>query len=276
MANSAIGSGTIAGGVAGNSGEVQFNSSGALGADSNLFWDDTNKRLGIKTSSPGTPLDVKGAMRFSGSTSGYVELAPAAVAGSAQYTLPTALPDSDKVLSCTTGGVMSWATAGSGTSFPVRPFSEIPLTAGKVFANVHVGSGSNGIQQEEGLGVMASLNGNATWSLRFQMPETLPSGTPKLRLIALAAANTGTAQVKVQWAPVAMGEDPSSASLNPGDTVSPAWSSGDSNKYKEVGPVSLTYYTIDGGDIVIVALNFLTSSWSLAAVSTWQASIIWE
>lgn len=32
---------------AGSNGQVQFNSSSAFGADSNLFWDDTNKRLSI-------------------------------------------------------------------------------------------------------------------------------------------------------------------------------------------------------------------------------------
>lgn len=40
------------GSAAGSTGQVQFNSGGAFGADSNLFWDDTNKRLGIGTTTP--------------------------------------------------------------------------------------------------------------------------------------------------------------------------------------------------------------------------------
>lgn len=38
--------------AAGSVGQVQFNGSPFLAADSNLFWDNTNKRLGIGTSSP--------------------------------------------------------------------------------------------------------------------------------------------------------------------------------------------------------------------------------
>jgi len=37
---------------AGTDGQIQFNSSSAFGADSNLYWDNTNKRLGVGTSSP--------------------------------------------------------------------------------------------------------------------------------------------------------------------------------------------------------------------------------
>ncbi len=39
--------------VAGTNGQIQFNSGGTnLGADANLFWDNTNKRLGIGQSTP--------------------------------------------------------------------------------------------------------------------------------------------------------------------------------------------------------------------------------
>jgi hypothetical protein len=43
---------------AGSNGQVQFNNSGAFGADSNLFWDNTNKRLGIGTTTPNYSLQV--------------------------------------------------------------------------------------------------------------------------------------------------------------------------------------------------------------------------
>ena len=43
---------------AGSTGYIQFNDSGNLGADSNLFWDNTNKYLGIGTMSPGAKLDL--------------------------------------------------------------------------------------------------------------------------------------------------------------------------------------------------------------------------
>jgi len=43
---------------AGTDGMVQFNSSGAFAGDANLFWDNTNKRLGIGTTTPTYPFEV--------------------------------------------------------------------------------------------------------------------------------------------------------------------------------------------------------------------------
>jgi len=49
----------------GSVGYVQFaNSSTAFGGDANLFWDNTNKRLGIGTTTPAYALDVTGALRL--------------------------------------------------------------------------------------------------------------------------------------------------------------------------------------------------------------------
>lgn len=44
----------------GSNGHVQFNNSSAFGGDSALFWNNTNKRLGIGTASPAQVLDVNG------------------------------------------------------------------------------------------------------------------------------------------------------------------------------------------------------------------------
>jgi uncharacterized protein (TIGR02145 family) len=45
---------------AGSTGYIQFNDAGNLGADFNLFWDNTNKRLGIGETTPKNKLDVEG------------------------------------------------------------------------------------------------------------------------------------------------------------------------------------------------------------------------
>jgi uncharacterized protein (TIGR02145 family) len=44
----------------GSTGYIQFNDDGNLGADSNLFWNNTDKRLGIGTTAPKNKLDVEG------------------------------------------------------------------------------------------------------------------------------------------------------------------------------------------------------------------------
>lgn len=48
--------------AAGSTGCVQFNIGGAFGADGTLFWDNTNKRLGIGTASPASYLDLTGPL----------------------------------------------------------------------------------------------------------------------------------------------------------------------------------------------------------------------
>jgi hypothetical protein len=52
--NSILGSGdlVVTTAAAGSNGEVQFNNSGSFGADSNLNWDNTNKRLGLGIAAP--------------------------------------------------------------------------------------------------------------------------------------------------------------------------------------------------------------------------------
>ena len=48
------------GSAAGSTGEIQFNNAGSFGADSSLFWDNTNKRLGIGATPASTVrLDVR-------------------------------------------------------------------------------------------------------------------------------------------------------------------------------------------------------------------------
>lgn len=74
----------------------------------------TTGYFGLNNTTPGSQLDVKGTLRLSGATSGYVGLAPAAVAGTVTYTLPSADGTSGQVLSTNGGGTLSWATAGGG------------------------------------------------------------------------------------------------------------------------------------------------------------------
>jgi len=56
-------------------------------------------------------------IRLTGTTSGYVGLAPAAAAGSTTYTLPAADGTSGQVLSTNGSGVLSWATASGGGTY---------------------------------------------------------------------------------------------------------------------------------------------------------------
>ena len=68
--------------------------------------------VGIGKNNPSSALDVKGTIRLSGSTSGYVGLAPAAAAGSTTYTLPSADGTSGQVLKTDGTGTLSWTSVG--------------------------------------------------------------------------------------------------------------------------------------------------------------------
>ena len=66
---------------------------------------------GFGTTTPGSKVDIKGTLRLSGSSSGYVGLAPAAAAGSTTYTLPSADGTSGQFLSTNGSGTLSWASS---------------------------------------------------------------------------------------------------------------------------------------------------------------------
>ena len=157
---------------------------------------------------------------------------------------------------------------------PIFPHSAFPVTAGRVFPNFHMGAGANS-KQDEGLGVEASVGADSTWRLRFQMPPTLPTGTGKLRLLALANATSGVAKVNSKWVSVAVEEDPSGATLNAEGTSTVTWSTGDNDQYKEL-KVTLDADSLVASEEVVMDLVFETTSWTLAQVSTWIVSIIWE
>lgn len=163
---------------------------------------------------------------------------------------------------------------------PISATSAYPATAGKVFPNVHTGAGGNASSHDEGMGVMASLDGNAVWELRFPMPPSIPTGTLKLRLLALANATSGVAKVTVSDGVATPASSPSSSgnpsgvSLTSETQTSITWAASENDRYKEA-KVTLTA-SPSGNDVLVVALTFNTASWTLAVVSTWLATIIWE
>jgi hypothetical protein len=79
---------------------------------------DASGNLGIGTTSPGALLDIGnatttlGTMRLEGNTSGYVQIQPAAAAGSWTATLPSSAGSSGQVLSTDGTGVTSWISKG--------------------------------------------------------------------------------------------------------------------------------------------------------------------
>jgi hypothetical protein len=99
--------------------------------DASLYWDNTNKRLGIGTTSPAASVDVTdGSLRISNTTgtAGQLRLqgtgsgistfqAGAQGTTNLNYTLPTAYPTANgQALTASTAGVLSWTTVSGGSS----------------------------------------------------------------------------------------------------------------------------------------------------------------
>lgn len=101
---------------------------------STAFYDNTahNGKFGINTSTPGSALDVKGTIRLSGATSGYVGFVSPSAPTSYTWTLPTA--DASGCLQSNGSGTLSISSCGPGT------------IGGSISANqVAYGSGANTI-----------------------------------------------------------------------------------------------------------------------------------
>jgi len=115
------GSGTLSWAAAGSGGSGTVTTSGSptqnylakfssATAITNSLVYDTGTYVGVNQASPGSTLDVKGTLRLSGSSSGYVGFAPAAAAGSTTYTLPAAdATTSGYQLTSNAAGTLSWA-----------------------------------------------------------------------------------------------------------------------------------------------------------------------
>ncbi len=141
---------------------VAFWTSGtALGSNSNLFWDNTNSRLGIGENNPTQPLHVKGNILISANLGNANQLQlqePDGVFSSTfkaadqvtaiDYTLPGTKPTANQILTVTnvagtnvtldwvsSGGSAGWSLTGNGGTTPGTNY--VGTTDNKVF-EIHV------------------------------------------------------------------------------------------------------------------------------------------
>jgi hypothetical protein len=130
----------------------------------------TTGNVGIGTSTPGSTLDVKGILRLSGSFSGYVGfVAPAAVASSITYTLPSVAGTANQVLQTNGSGVLSWASVGVGT---VTSVSGTGTVSGLSLSGTVTSSGNLTLG-----GAISLVFGDVTSALGYvPYPNTNPSG----------------------------------------------------------------------------------------------------
>lgn len=180
--------GSGAGTPAGSSGQVQFNSSGSFGADTNIFWDNSNKRLGIGTNAPGTPQQC--------------------IAGNADFRFSKGISSVTPSLICIntdSGGKAAGITCGTiGSSFvfddsgvfniqaePKSNFSSNSVGAGAALFRVN-SSGSSNILN--GLTVGVAIGSDPTSGLHvnnYNAGYSLNVKTATDNIISVRSANSG-------------------------------------------------------------------------------------
>lgn len=216
--------------------------------DTNLvFVDASTDFVGIGTGTPGSKLDVKGTLRFSGSTSGYVGIAPPATAGSTTYTLPSADGTSGQFLSTNGSGVLSWA-AGLSVSSP-NTFTALQTFDGSssvlalalknaaekitVSATAATGTINFDVTTQSVLYYTTNASGNFTLNFRASSGTSLNTAmaTGDSVTVAFLCTNGGTAYYN-------------SAVQVDGSSVTPKWQGGSAPTSGNASSIDIYVYTI--------------------------------
>jgi hypothetical protein len=217
--------------------------------DANLITADASAdAVGIGTATPGSKLEVKGTLRLSGSSSGYVGLAPASAAGSTTYTLPSADGSNGQALVTNGSGTLSWAAAGisasSANTFTARQTfqgSTSVLAMGienaaelaTVSATAATGTINFDITTQAVLYYTTNASGNFTLNFRASSGTSLNSAMNTGDSVTVAFLNTngGTAYYN-------------SAVQVDGSSVTPKWQGGTAPSSGNASSIDVYVYTI--------------------------------
>jgi hypothetical protein len=122
----------------------------------------------------------------------------------------------------------------------------------------------------EGIGVIGSLGSDSTAVLQFNLPETIPTGTCKLRTL--------------MWAPDAhagkltISDGQTAVSSNIGATTLTAETQISITAVVDVINENKTTLTTapTSNNILTIKAVFNTTGWAITGTSVWQFSLVWE
>jgi len=144
----------------------------------------------------------------------------------------------------------------------------------RVWAGVFIGGGANG-HRVNAWKAQANMSADTTLRFDYAVGPTLPSGQAKLKIRAMAPAVLNDAKIDVLWNLAADGEDASSLILTSEGIQTITWAAGDTDKTK-ITKVNLDFQPVVAGEFIILQVVFKTSGWTLAVISGWKFSIIFE
>ncbi len=184
----------------GNTGApIKFATGGALTANERMRIDGTGN-VGINTTTPGSKLDVKGDLRLSGTTSGYVGFIAPAVSGTTTYTLPSTDGLSDQRLSTNGAGVLSWSDPGGywqrvGTVLsPLTAGDSVTTSGGGTITSDGLLTGNTGLTITGGVANLNASSNNNTNINTGTSTGTLSLGNSLAGAISAQSASTVTLQ----------------------------------------------------------------------------------
>lgn len=158
---------------------------------------------------------------------------------------------------------------------PLFPYSVVPLDPSYIYPWVYVGSGPGTNRYEECLGVTAVGAADRTLALRFRLPPIIPEGSPFLELLTLSIATTGVAKVNPYWTCAQSGTDPSSFTLTAEGTQTVTFTGSSAHRYLPTR-VPLDAEMLYAGSTLVMNLVFETSGWTVAPITGWLPTVIWE
>lgn len=159
---------------------------------------------------------------------------------------------------------------------PIGPYSALPLDD-NAWVAPFAGAGSTTDDTNACIVGQASDFSADTevFSLQFRMPETLPSGTGKLRIISRTSATSGVTALTVKWKSIDDTQDPSTVSwFTEGDTEADITAPGTTN-LRESTDVTLDADTIVASETIYMVIEVDDSAHTIAADTALEFWIVW-
>ena len=147
--------------------------------------------------------------------------------------------------------------------------------SGNLSSQVYIpATNTNAAGAIEGVAVIASLGADSTAVYQFNLPEVIPAGALKCRVLALANATAGIAKLTLADAGTAPAANIGATTLTTETQLSQTWATAD--VIVEVAKQAMTGAGQTANNIYTVKATWNATGWTLAQQSVWQLSLVWE
>jgi hypothetical protein len=126
----------------------------------------------------------------------------------------------------------------------------------------------------EGIGVVASLATTQSAVLQFNLPESIPTGVAKIRILGWANATAGNIRIILNDGQTAAGSNIGATTLTADTTYNFTWVTADVIVENKTNIAT----SPTANSILTVRVDFVGAGavWTLAQASVWSFSLVWE